>query len=116
MWLNEKMIQQNSLPEIEGASVTMGGDRVEAVASVQQRNAAVYAPYGYAACVPAGEEVLLLSAGVTGAVAGIKMRTGRLAPGEVEITSAGGAKIRLCKDGSVKINSMTINSKGEIES
>lgn len=115
MWLNEKMLKADYAPEIENASVTIGGSSVETLASAQQRDTAVYAPYGYACCIPAGAQVLLISNGSTGAVAGARVKAGTLRPGEVEIRSAGGAKIRLCNDGSVQINSMIINSKGEIE-
>ncbi len=46
----------------------------------------MYAPYGYAANVPAGAQVLLLSGGEDGAVvAGARMGSTDLAPGEVEL-------------------------------
>lgn len=81
-----------------------------------QRETPVYAPYGYAANVPAGAQVLLLSGGEDGAVvAGARMGNADLAPGEVELRGPGGAVVRLCRDGTVRINGLVINEKGEIE-
>ena len=36
-------------------------------------------------------------------------------PGEVELRGPGGAVVRLCRDGTVRINGLVINEKGEIE-
>ena len=66
--------------------------------------------------VPAGAQVLLLSGGEDGAVvAGARMGSADLAPGEVELRGPGGAVVRLCRDGTVRINGLVINEKGEIE-
>lgn len=86
------------------------------LASAHLRETPVYAPYGYAANVPAGAQVLLLSGGEDGAVvAGARMGNADLAPGEVELRGPGGAVVRLCRDGTVRINGLVINEKGEIE-
>ena len=59
---------------------------------------------------------LLLSGGEDGAVvAGARMGNADLAPGEVELRGPGGAVVRLCRDGTVRINGLVINEKGEIE-
>ena len=59
---------------------------------------------------------LLLSGGEDGAVvAGARMGSTDLAPGEVELRGPGGAVVRLCRDGTVRINGLVINEKGEIE-
>ena len=59
---------------------------------------------------------LLLSGGEDGAVvAGARMGNADLAPGEVELRGPGGAMVRLCRDGTVRINGLVINEKGEIE-
>lgn len=115
MWLNEQMVNKRSSSEIESATVTMGGNQVETVSSAQQRGAQVYAPYGYNAAVPSGQDVLLISGADGGFVAGVKSAKNSLKSGEIEISSAGGASIVLCNDGRVIINGMIINSKGEIE-
>lgn len=63
-----------------------------------------------------GAQVLLLSGGEDGAVvAGARMGSADLAPGEVELRGPGGAVVRLCRDGTVRINGLVINEKGEIE-
>ena len=48
-------------------------------------------------------------------VAGARMGNADLAPGEVELRGPGGAVVRLCRDGTVRINGLVINEKGEIE-
>ena len=115
MWLNERA-RQTGGAGYECAGVTLGGSQVETVASAHLRETPVYAPYGYAANVPAGAQVLLLSGGEDGAVvAGARMGSTDLAPGEVELRGPGGAVVRLCRDGTVRINGLVINEKGEIE-
>ena len=106
MWLNERA-RQSGGAGYECAGVTLGGSQVETVASAHLRETPVYAPYGYAANVPAGAQVLLLS--------GARMGSTDLAPGEVELRGPGGAVVRLCRDGTVRINGLVINEKGEIE-
>lgn len=62
------------------------------------------------------ERLQLLSGGEDGAVvAGARMGNADLAPGEVELRGPGGAVVRLCRDGTVRINGLVINEKGEIE-
>ena len=108
MWLNERA-RQTGGAGYECAGVTLGGSQVETVASAHLRETPVYAPYGYA-------QVLLLSGGEDGAVvAGARMGNADLAPGEVELRGPGGAVVRLCRDGTVRINGLVINEKGEIE-
>lgn len=90
MWLNERA-RQTGGAGYECAGVTLGGSQVETVASAHLRETPVYAPYGYAANVPAGAQVLLLSGGEDGAVvAGARMGSTDLAPGEVELRGPGG--------------------------
>ena len=52
MWLNERA-RQTGGAGYECAGVTLGGSQVETVASAHLRETPVYAPYGYAANVPA---------------------------------------------------------------
>ena len=89
MWLNERA-RQTGGAGYECAGVTLGGSQVETVASAHLRETPVYAPYGYAANVPAGAQVLLLSGGEDGAVvAGARMGSTDLAPGDVELRVPG---------------------------
>ena len=85
MWLNERA-RQTGGAGYECAGVTLGGSLVRRRWPLPiLRETPVYAPYGYAANVPAGAQVLLLSGGEDGAVvAGARMGSTDLAPGEVE--------------------------------
>ena len=58
MWLNKNY---NSQAEsfAEKGTVTLGGT-ANVDAGEGNRNAEVYAPYGYSFCAPAGEEVLII--------------------------------------------------------
>ena len=98
MWLNERA-RQTGGAGYECAGVTLGGSQVETVASAHLRETPVYAPYGYAANVPAGAQVLLLSGGEDGAVvAGARMGSTDLAPGVLVLgvrTADGSAVFRL---------------------
>ena len=89
MWLNERA-RQTGGAGYECAGVTLGGSQVETVASAHLRE------------TPA-------------VVAGARMGSTDLAPGEVELRGPGGAVVRLCRDGTVRINGLVINEKGEIE-
>lgn len=96
MWLNERA-RQTGGAGYECAGVTLGGSQVETVASAHLRETPVYAPYGYAANVPAGAQVLLLSGGEDGAVvAGARMgqhRSGARRGGAARPRRRGGAPV-----------------------
>ena len=99
----------------ECAGVTLGGSQVETVASAHLRETPVYAPYGYAAmclpvprccCSPAERTAQWLPVLVWAAPIWRPARWSCAAPGAV---------VRLCRDGTVRINGLVINEKGEIE-
>ena len=86
MWLNERA-RQTGGAGYECAGVTLGGSQVETVASAHLRETPVYAPYGYAANVPAGAQVLLLSGGeVAVRLGGSAARTAQWLPALVWAT------------------------------
>ena len=114
MWLSKRQnVQTNSLAE-EGKLTVNSASLTETTATMQSRNAADYAPYGYSACVPVGESVLLLNGSGGICRAGVRMAEKQLAQGEIEIESLGGAKIRLMNDGSISLNGLIISADGRI--
>lgn len=117
MWLSRMLAADSETLSAEHGTVTLntaGGMETEGTAST--RHLTLYAPYGYSAKVPVGEEVLLLALPDGLAVAGAKAREASLQSGEIEITSAGGASLLLKNNGSVVINhSLIINKEGQIQ-
>lgn len=112
MWLsrNFKSTQQTAA---EAGVVTLSENGVtEANSSLPSRTSSCYAPYGYTAPIPVGEEVLVVNGASGAAVAGTKMNAGDLEQGEIELRSLGGARILLKNDGSVVINSLVIDKNG----
>lgn len=64
---------------------------------------------------PREDDKLLILRGEEGEVcAGVACESGDLAPGELRIGRAGGAEIRLCSDGSIRLNGLTITAAGEL--
>lgn len=115
MWLsrNFKSTEQSAA---ETGVITLNKDDVtEANSSMPSRDAQCFSPYGYSARIPVGDEVLIVNGSSGSAVAGVKMNSGTLEQGEIEIRSLGGASILLKNDGSVVINSLVIDKNGNIE-
>ena len=83
--------------------VSIGAAAPAVVTDGEVRGLALFAPGGYAWRPAAGEQVLVLKAGATGAVAGARVKGAGLAAGEVLIFSPGGASIRLGADGSLEL-------------
>lgn len=116
MWLSRIIRESGTAPQAEPGKITLSGNGVlEADATRSSRNVKLCFPYGYAAGVPAGAEVMLLPA-VDGVLAFGTETAGSLpAPGEVTITSRGGASVALKNDGTVVINGcLTIDKEGNI--
>ena len=61
-----------------------------------------------------GEHVLLLTADGTQVVAGVLQPTTTTTPGELVLSSRGGATIQLRQDGSISLNGIVITKEGEI--
>ncbi|MDE6110733.1 MAG: hypothetical protein K2F65_02330 [Eubacterium sp.] len=121
MWLSKKFGKtENTFAE--AGTVSVGGESVIRTAStIQSEEVCNYAPYGYSAYAPDGEEILLINSAGGTAGAGTKMKNERISSGEIAITSIGDARIRLKKNGDVEINGFVftkdgkvINQKGEI--
>lgn len=116
MWISRKLAQSREEARAETGKITMNGENgAEAQSSAKSRNLHCYAPYGYCAKLPPGEEVMLIDTALGQAVLGAKAESGALENGEVAICSAGGAKIELKNDGSVVINKrIIIDRNGEV--
>lgn len=114
MWLSRRF-NAGAQSAAESGVVTLSENGVtDASSSLPARNAGCYAPYGYCAAVPVGEEVLVINGASGAAVAGAKMRASGLEQGEIELRSRGGASIVLKNDGSVVINTLVIDKNGNI--
>ncbi len=116
MWLSKKINEGATKQQPEQGKITLSGNGVlEAEATHSSRNVRLCLPYGYAAGVPAGTEVILLPAADGLLALGNDAAGTQLPPGEVRITSQGGASIALKNDGTVVINgSFTIDKEGNV--
>lgn len=114
MWISKMLKPRTDEEMAESGSVTISGNRLETDSSVTTRQVTAYSPYGYCAIPPVGERVMLVPSADGQAIIGTRLKASTLASGEVKITSKGGASIVLKNDGSVVINSLVINKKGEI--
>ena len=90
------------------------GARLCVSAAVEERRVESYAPYGYSALPPSGERVLLLPYAQGTVCAGILCEPGGLHPGEIQICSAGGARIILKNNGEISLNGLTVTPQGEL--
>lgn len=105
MWLSKRVVSEEQAEKAERGYVTLhDGNQCEIAASGTQRRIHTYAPYGYIAYAPIGEDVLLLPTTDGQVLTGCCMPVLDLQAGEVALRSQGGAEIRLCNDGSVRIN------------
>jgi len=116
MWLSRKMTENETPQKTEQGKITLSGNGIlEAEASNSSRNIKLCLPYGYAAGVPSGAEVMLLPIADCLLALGTDAAGKRPAPGEVCITSDGGASIALKNDGTVVINGcLTIDKEGNL--
>lgn len=116
MWLSKVISKTNDNAKAERGMVTISNDReIEIGASVLSRNVNSYAPYGYNAVAPAGEEVILVPSSDGQVALGTKVDVNCLENGEIKISSKGGASIVLKNDGTIMLNSMIINKEGVIQ-
>ena len=114
MWLSKRKALQSVGYAEEGTLTINNAALTEATATMQSRNAAVYAPYGYSFSAPVGESVLIINGSGGACCAGARMAEKGLQQGEIEIESLGGAKIRLLNDGTISLNGLIISADGSI--
>lgn len=116
MWLSRQTVKNTAQPAIQKGRVTLNSNgQLEAVSTGAERSIRIYSPYGYKFSPPKGENMLLTQSDGEQASFGVEMSTQGIKPGEIKITSQFGGYIYLKNDGSVVINGLKINSKGEIE-
>lgn len=115
MWISKMISKDNKEQKAEKGSVTLSNASLEAEATVKTRDISSYAPYGYQAKMPVGEEVMLLPSSDGQVVIGSKATNPNLEGGEIRLRSLGGATIVLKNDGSVVINSLVIDKNGVIK-
>lgn len=117
MWISKMISRQNSRETAESGIVTMtDGGKIEASASVNEREISAFLPYGFSSVPPSEEEVMLVPCSNGSAVIGVKQNSFSLETGEVCISSSGGASIVLKNDGSVVVNNhLIITKEGDFE-
>ena len=114
MWLSRKFGRAEMNAD-ETGTVSFGGSSViKTAATVQSEEVQSYAPYGYCAYVPDGEEILLINGTGGTAGAGTKMKSDDLSAGEISLKSIGNARIALRENGDVEINGFVFTGDGKI--
>lgn len=115
MWLTglSSAKKGEKLPE-EGSVVESGEKALSANGASFEKGIPVYAPYGFVSVPPKSTDVLLIPCKNGTVCAGVKVDGSELKDGEVMIFSMSGAKIKLCRNGSVQVNGVTITSDGTV--
>lgn len=102
MWLAKQQKRETEEPAGRVGQVTLGGETPAVELDSERRGLEVYAPGGYHWRPAPGQRVLVLKADGAPCIAGAPA-AGGVQPGEVELESAGGAKLRLDNQGSVTL-------------
>lgn len=113
MWISQNIAQKN--PAIHAAEGSVTGCTqagITAQGAAEHREIPVYAPFGISYVPPEGEPVLLLPVSGGTACAGTLMRQQGLAPGELMLFSAGGAKLVLKNSGEILLNGKSFPREG----
>lgn len=112
MWLSKQAARQaRQTQTVDVGVVSIAGSAPAVITDGETRDLAVFGPGGYAWRPSAGDQVLVLKAGATDAVAGAKLPQAALLPGEIQI-STGAAAIRLLPDGTIALTgSVTVNGQ-----
>lgn len=116
MWLSKRNMRYTSYSQAnEIGTVTLSrAEGMDAGGAAQTKDISVYSPYGYSFLAPKGEEMLLVSSALGTVGSGTRMKRDGLLPGEIAITSLGGARIELKNNGDVVINGYVIpKNEGE---
>ena len=109
MWLSEQFAAPPSPEAPALGEVTVGAERTAVKAGgTEQRLLPVLSPGGYAWTPARGEQVLVQGGCVAGRVQNLAPE-----PGEV-LLYAGGASIRLCPDGSIRITGRVLVNGAEL--
>ena len=114
MWLSRVFKSTRSFAAETGTVAIGGSSTLKTSSTMQSANVQSYAPYGYSAFAPAGENILIINSAGGSVGAGVKMSGDALDEGEISIRSRGGACVRLKKDGTVEINGFVFTKDGTI--
>ena len=115
MWLSRAFKSTRSYAAEKGTVAIGGSATLNTSSTVQSASVQSYAPYGYSAFAPAGEDILIINSAEGGVGAGVAMNDDALEEGEISIRSRGGACILLKKDGTVEINGFVFTKDGVIK-
>ena len=102
MWLAKQQKRETAETVSAVGEVTISGDTPAVELDSERRNLEVYAPGGYRWRPAQGQKVLVLKADGAACIAGTPA-PGGLEPGEIQLESAGGAKLRLDNSGTVTV-------------
>ncbi len=100
-------------PAAQAGQVTLAGSPAGVVLEGERRNLPLFGPGGYRWAPSRGDRVLVIKTGPEEAPAGVGVLTEEdLAPGEVWISAAAGAGIRLKPDGTIALTGkVTVNGQ-----
>lgn len=85
-----------------------------ALSTSEHRSVPVFGPRGMAYRPCEGDHLLLVKADGADVCAGVLVTAENLQPGELRLSSSGGASIRLCPSGEIILNGVTITQDGNI--
>ncbi len=115
MWLSKKFNEKQSFAAEKGTVALGGSSTLRLSATAQSFRVNCYAPYGYSAYAPDGEEILIINGSDGSAGAGTRMKDETLKEGEISIISDSKGCVRLKNDGSVQINGFIFTLDGKIK-
>lgn len=115
-----RIIREYAGADMQGESATVaqvsyadsGG--FGAIGAGEQRGIPVFAPRGIAYRPCEGDNLLLIPADGAMTCAGVLSTGDSLAPGELRLSSSGGASIRLMANGEIDLNGLRITKDGQI--
>lgn len=111
-------ILQNGARRRPGATVAQvtfsEGGGFGAVSSAERRGIPVFAPRGIAYVPCESDNLLMVEADGADVCAGVLSAADGLGGGELKLSSAGGAYVKLCNNGDIELNGVVITKTGEI--
>lgn len=109
MWISEYITNNSVRQSVSGgAQIISDGGELDASGSFLHSGLSLCAPYGYSAVPTKGDNAVILSASGEEHCIGVRFSADGLEPGEIRISSAGGASIELKNDGRVYINGKAV--------
>lgn len=112
--MKHDMFARRAAPVSLIGRVTLAQGGVSVLAGAEYRAVPLILPYGFVGVPPEGVDVALMTVGGVTGCAGVIAPAGDTPPGEVCLRSQGGAEIRLCNDGSIRLNGVTITRDGAV--